>query len=482
MSVFSIIKRGRAQAKEHSAKKAERAKEEAVKLPYKHVVSHAASDALSGVPSSWKHADRPKIMEQNKRRTAIMANESNMAGLPRVGSSLSYVSYASVYGTPVVPLPKNYSYNNVPTSWRDQLANFHDGPDYFAQPGSRGSAKGKGLEHVRSPSSIGPVPRLSPGQFSILSSKDASRDESTGNLSSSDDGLEMKTKIIINRRPQSLAYHSSVSQQSASSSEKSYRTPLTSAGTANEPPAKTDRYYPPRAQSTYFSAPRPLSRRPLVAETPTTPPSVTERSNSTASSSSTSGHFSTASSAESIGLAIASPLSPCVIEPSSGSPTARDRVISERKQKMTATKSEPPIQSERRFSTGQLKTSTDVTTIQPSKQAMAPETPPTQKRRRRLSKSRPLSSDVGRMSTETVRPTRYSMSIATPTTSNFGQVDNTTQQKVEEVTVVTISEPVRKAHGKLSKSPEIKSSEIKQSRKGWFSLRSSSKTPAVAAH
>ncbi|KAI1461967.1 hypothetical protein F4805DRAFT_453198 [Annulohypoxylon moriforme] len=473
MSVFSLIKRGRAQAKEHNAKQAERAKEESVKLPYRHVVTHAASDALSGAPSSWKHADRPRIMEQNKKRTAIMANDSNAAGLPRVGSSLSYVSYASVYGTPVVPLPKNYSYNNVPTLWRDQLANFHEGPDYFTQPGSGGSAKGKEPQHIRTPRSIGPARRLSPGQ------SNNSRDSSTGNLSGSDDDLEMKTRIAINRRPQSLAYHSSVSQQSATSSEKSYRTPLTSAGTGNEPATKTDRYYPPRAHSTYFSAPRPLGRRTPATENPAPPASVTERSNSTASSSTTSGHFSTASSTASIGLAIASPFSSDTIEPLPTSAASENRMAPERKRNKTTTTSESHNQSARKASAGKVKTSTDVSIIKTSKQAIVPETQPTQKRRRRLSKSRPPSSDISRMSAETVRPTRPSLSAVTPTTSNLDKVDHT-QQKVEEITVVTTSETVRKSHGKLSKNPETK--ETKQSRKGWFSFRPSNKTPTVTAH
>ncbi|KAI0890433.1 uncharacterized protein GGS22DRAFT_13569 [Annulohypoxylon maeteangense] len=480
MSVFSLIKRGRAQAKEHNAKQAERAKEEAVKLPYRHVVSHAASDALSGAPSSWKHADRPRIMEQNKRRTAIMAKDPNTTGLPRVGSSLSYVSYASVYGTPVVPLPRNYSYNNVPTSWRDQLANFHEGPDYFTQPVNGGSTKGKGLDHVRTPGSIGPAPRRSPRHSSTVSSKDVSQDSSTGNLSGSEDDLEMKTRIVINRRPQSIAYHSSASQQSTSSSEKSYRTPLTSAGTGNEPAAKVDRYYPPRSHSTYFSAPRPLSRRVPVAEVPVPPASVTERSNSTASSSTVSGHFSTASSTASIGLAIASPFSPSDIEPLSTPPTTKDRISPERKSKKTTTIDESHTQSARRSSTGQIQSSTDVSITKTSKQTITPETPPTQRRRRRLSKSKPPNSDAIRMSAETVRPARPSLSAITPTASNFDKVDNTIQQKVEEITVVTTSGSVRKSHGKLSKSPEIK--ETKPSRKGWFSLRPNSKTPTITAH
>ncbi|OTA99582.1 hypothetical protein M426DRAFT_255196 [Hypoxylon sp. CI-4A] len=171
MPVFSLIRRGRAQAKEHNAKQADKEKEEAVKLPYRHVVTHAAADALSGVPSSWKHVDRPRIMEQHKRRTAMVDNETNMAGMPRVGSSLSYVSYASVYATPVVPLPRNYSHNNISSSWQDQLATFKGGIRSTPQSGSIGSSKGKEREFIQPSSSTDQIPRLYPGQPSTISSK-----------------------------------------------------------------------------------------------------------------------------------------------------------------------------------------------------------------------------------------------------------------------------------------------------------------------
>ncbi|KAI1105280.1 hypothetical protein F4804DRAFT_331526 [Jackrogersella minutella] len=484
MSVFSIIRRGRAQAKEHNAKQAEKAKEESVKLPYRHVVTHAASDALSGAPSSWKHADRTKIMEQNKRRTAIMAGETNMAGMPRVGSSLSYVSYASVYATPVVPLPKNYSYNNVPTPWREQLANFQEGHDYLAQPRSLASAKGKEPEYLRPSPSIGPVPRLSPGQSSGISSKGVSLNASSGNISGSDDEPEMKNKIIINRRAQNLAHQPSVSRQSTSSSEKSYRTPLTSSGTTVEVPAKTDRYYPPPAQSTYFSAPRPLSRRSPGAETSVPPvPAITQRVGSTASSS-TSGHFSTASSAESIGVAIAPPQSPpCAIESLTVSPAVEKHAALEQQYNKTAVANVPLVQpTPQRFSTGQFQLSADANPMKVGKHVLAPPAQPTQRRRRRLSKSRPPSTDDSgiRISVETVRPTKTSVTVtSTPTpTGGLGQIDHTARHRVEETTpVVPAPESVRPSHGKLSKDPEVK-----HGLKAWWSLRFGGKTPTVTAH
>src|SRR5258708_1094987 len=102
MSVLSLIQRGRQAAKQHTAEQAEQKKKEAVKVPYKHVVTHAATDAMSGAPQTWRQDDRPKIIEQNRRRSAMAGTGMGFSGpthpgipvpLPRVGSSLSHVSY-----------------------------------------------------------------------------------------------------------------------------------------------------------------------------------------------------------------------------------------------------------------------------------------------------------------------------------------------------------------------------------------------------
>jgi hypothetical protein len=174
MSIFSIIRRGRVQAKEHSAKQADKAKDEAVKLPYRHVPTHAATDALATAPASWKHDDRPKIKEQNKRRSAMEASGMGSNGLPRVGSSTEHLSHPSVYSNPVVPLPKNYSYNSIPSSWRDKMSTtpeVSEGLDYFSHPGDY---KGKGKEIVpRFTIGTGGTvsPMLSSGQTTPMSSR-----------------------------------------------------------------------------------------------------------------------------------------------------------------------------------------------------------------------------------------------------------------------------------------------------------------------
>ncbi|KAM0284587.1 hypothetical protein ACHAQH_001953, partial [Verticillium albo-atrum] len=185
MSIFSNLKKSRQSAKEHNKKEAEKAKEESKQAPYRHVPTHAATDALSGAPSSWKHDDRPKILEQNRRRSAMASSNLGTkmpgpGGLPRVASSLSHVTYPSVHANPMRHMPRAYSYNGVPPmpAWggdRSAAANYSV-PD-LAIP----SLKGKEVERL---------PMFESRRASSASRK-GSPTGSSGDSTSSDD-LEMR--------------------------------------------------------------------------------------------------------------------------------------------------------------------------------------------------------------------------------------------------------------------------------------------------
>lgn len=188
MSVFSRIKRGRQAAKEHNAKQAELQKKEEEKTPYRHIPSHAAIDALSGGPATWRETDRPKILEQNRRRSAMTANGVGMGsgmmtpvhvGMPRVNSALSHVSYPSIYASPLVQVPRTYSYSSMQhPGW-----NNHGGEVVYSHVGpSGGSVKGKEVERVM----------VDSGRASRSSSKATSPVGSSNNSTSSQDDLEMK--------------------------------------------------------------------------------------------------------------------------------------------------------------------------------------------------------------------------------------------------------------------------------------------------
>jgi hypothetical protein len=113
MSIFSKIKQSRKAAKDHKAQAEDKQKQEVAeqKVPYRHVPTHAAVDALSGAPSSWKHEDRSKIREYHSRR-------SQMA-ISRTGSTISQASYLHSSSRSSV-LPRDASYSSFSPVKNDQ--------------------------------------------------------------------------------------------------------------------------------------------------------------------------------------------------------------------------------------------------------------------------------------------------------------------------------------------------------------------------
>ncbi|KAF7960458.1 hypothetical protein EAE96_000138 [Botrytis aclada] len=75
MTIMSRFRRTKKAIEENKAKvtaeeeEKKKAEQEAASAPYKHVPSHASVDALFGAPPTWKHEDRPKILEHNRRRS-----------------------------------------------------------------------------------------------------------------------------------------------------------------------------------------------------------------------------------------------------------------------------------------------------------------------------------------------------------------------------------------------------------------------------
>lgn len=202
MSVFTMIKKGRQAAKEHAARQAEKQKAEAAKAPYKHVPRHAASDAISTGPSVYKESDRPKIAEQNRRRSMMTASGLGMSGtstpvhvgFPRANSALSQISYPAAYASPVVHMPRAYSYTGAQPGWSN-----HGGEVVYTPMESRG-VKGKEVERVMvdsgrasrtsSKASFGPYPV---GRSAASGPSRTSPAGSSSTSTSSQDDLEMKS-------------------------------------------------------------------------------------------------------------------------------------------------------------------------------------------------------------------------------------------------------------------------------------------------
>lgn len=105
MSIFSKFRGAKKAADEH--KKPQGNNTEATPKPekYKHIPTHAAIDALSGAPSSWKAEDRSKIQAQHKRRSAMVSRTTSGFSTPTLVRNSSY--NGSTWGAEGRPTPHN---------------------------------------------------------------------------------------------------------------------------------------------------------------------------------------------------------------------------------------------------------------------------------------------------------------------------------------------------------------------------------------
>ncbi|ATY61594.1 hypothetical protein A9K55_007721 [Cordyceps militaris] len=192
MSIFSHLRKSRQQAKEHNAKLAEQKKKDAQAVPYRHIPTHAASDAIASAPPAWREVnDRPRILEQNRRRSAMAAagfslstpSTTTIPAIPRVTSSLSYVSYPSGEATPHVGMPRAYSSSSVHHAYPPGREIVYSMPDAaLSQPSSY-----KGKDVYRNSF---PAYDISGGSSSVVS-KDPTPEGSSRASNSSHDELEI---------------------------------------------------------------------------------------------------------------------------------------------------------------------------------------------------------------------------------------------------------------------------------------------------
>ncbi|KAK7956085.1 uncharacterized protein PG986_005307 [Apiospora aurea] len=254
--MFSIIKRGRQQAKDHSAKVAEKNKDEETKKPYRHVPTHAALDAMAGTPSSWRDEERPRILEQHRRRSAMGTNLVHTQGYPRDSTSMSYVSYSSTY---------NYSYSGTPALRPQSESRL----DYYSY---RGSLKGKEPEWIPPMMPGVAIPMTPSGRVSAVSSRGTAKASSSSASVGSEDGLEMsprKTGTIANPHvPPASSFSRPIPSRTNSSDSGNlhHLHPAHQRKTSG-----SDRYYPPSARSTQFTAPQPMDPS-TIRNDPSIPP------------------------------------------------------------------------------------------------------------------------------------------------------------------------------------------------------------------
>ncbi|KAL8872572.1 MAG: hypothetical protein Q9174_001820 [Haloplaca sp. 1 TL-2023] len=99
MSIFSKIKTAKKAADKHKQAKATEVpvEQKDKPVPYRHVPTHAAIDALTGTPSSWREEDRAAIKYQHKRRSMMTRNSSVMSGTLYPSSSYTGSDFSN-YG------------------------------------------------------------------------------------------------------------------------------------------------------------------------------------------------------------------------------------------------------------------------------------------------------------------------------------------------------------------------------------------------
>ncbi|KAK6067006.1 hypothetical protein SCUP234_11843 [Seiridium cupressi] len=307
MSVLSIMKKGRQQAKEQTVKESEKEKTEQAKVPYKHVPTHAAVDALSGAPSSWQQDYRSRIREQNERRNSVVASERNSKSMPRVSSSLSTVSYPLAHASPVVPISKVHSSSSLPPAWQQRSPLSYTKDDYFSQSTSR---KGKEREAVPP---VPPLPLMKngrvvgPNRSNSRLNTGAYRVGSSGNSSSSEDDLEVR-----HVRPVSLSASYATASQGAHgrSSHRGTDSPPSHMPHQRTVSAQSNGPYSQSSRAHRFTAPQPMNQalgvKGSIASFPAPPSTIgsamssPEISNSVSyASSAMSGGSTTSSSAAS---------------------------------------------------------------------------------------------------------------------------------------------------------------------------------------
>ncbi|TWU72725.1 hypothetical protein ED733_000615 [Metarhizium rileyi] len=258
MSIFAHIRKSRQKAKEHNAKLAEQNKKESDQAPYKHVPTHAAHDAFASAPPSWREADRPRIVEQNRRRSAMAASghHMNMPGVPRVGSSLSRVSYPGEDVSVMIRMPRSYSYTGVstiPGSLRDSREVVYAAPDMtYLHPGSlKGKEVPRAYEHHR----------ISPAS----SKEEPSSVESLSGSTSSQDDLEIKPSKASRNQSSDITtahrLHPSRARRTSDVSASQYTLSSGSRGSNNPNYSRDSR--PPPSTRGFASIPATATMPPM---------------------------------------------------------------------------------------------------------------------------------------------------------------------------------------------------------------------------
>ncbi|ERF71069.1 hypothetical protein EPUS_03350 [Endocarpon pusillum Z07020] len=100
MSIFSKLRRAKQAADSQKEKNNAAAETKPKPAPYKHIPTHAASDALLGAPAGRREEDRKAILAQHQRRSQynLSRNPSSLSNVTTLNRDQSFTSRDFVHG------------------------------------------------------------------------------------------------------------------------------------------------------------------------------------------------------------------------------------------------------------------------------------------------------------------------------------------------------------------------------------------------
>ncbi|KAL8981140.1 MAG: hypothetical protein Q9205_003981 [Flavoplaca limonia] len=167
MSIFSKIKGAKKAADKHKQAKSTEVPVEIknTPVPYRHIPIHAAVDALTGAPASWREEDRAAIKHQHKRRSMMTRNSSNLSGALHPSSSYTGSDFSNYGMMPAVNAAASSNSARPSPTRLDTRRSYQGNGHYQSSPLASNGVSPVSSEHSNSSSSsqlveLPPVSRI----------------------------------------------------------------------------------------------------------------------------------------------------------------------------------------------------------------------------------------------------------------------------------------------------------------------------------
>jgi hypothetical protein len=116
MSIFGKLRRAKQAADSQKDKKTADAESKPKPAPYRHVPTHAATDALLGAPATWREEDKKAIQAQRQKRNQyqLSRNPSSLSNVTTLNRDQRFTSTEWAHSS--MDQRKNYSADWAPTT------------------------------------------------------------------------------------------------------------------------------------------------------------------------------------------------------------------------------------------------------------------------------------------------------------------------------------------------------------------------------